>query len=208
MNDLDLDKTRATYDAVAASYAALVAGDLARQPVERSLLSLFAELASGPTADVGSGPGQVTAFLHEQGLDVFGVDLSPVMVDQARTAYPHLRFEAGSMTRLDEPDGSLAGLNARLSIIHIPDGELPGVLAEFRRVLAPDAPLMLTFQLGDTPKHFTQAWGRDVDMTIHRRRPETVAEMLTTAGFHVFVTTVFAPAGAPPGSQVASLIAR
>ena len=208
MNDLDLDRTRSTYDAVAASYAALVADDLSRQPVERSLLTLFAELASGPAADVGSGPGQVTAFLHEQGLDVFGIDLSPVMVDQARAAYPHLRFEVGSMTRLDEPDGSLAGLNAWLSIIHVPDGELPGVLAEFRRVLAPDAPLMLTFQVGDSPKHFTQAWGHEVDMTVHRRRPETVTEMLTAAGFQVFVTTVFAPAGAPAGAQVATLIAR
>ncbi|MFG1924627.1 class I SAM-dependent DNA methyltransferase [Cryptosporangium sp. NPDC048952] len=208
MNDLELDKIRSIYDAVAASYAALVVDDLPRQPVERSLLTLFAELASGRTADVGSGPGQIAAFLHEQGLDVYGVDLSPRMVAQARAAYPHLHFEVGSMTRLSEPDGSLDGLNAWFSIIHIPDGDLPNVLAEFRRVLAPSAPLMLTFQVGDAPKHFTQAWGHDIDMTIHRRRPETVADMLTAAGLHVFMTTVFEPVGTPPGSQAATLIAR
>jgi SAM-dependent methyltransferase len=45
--------------------------------VKRSLLMLFVESASGRTADVGCGPGHVTAFLRAQGLDVFGVDLSP-----------------------------------------------------------------------------------------------------------------------------------
>jgi len=39
---------------------------------KRGLLTLCAELASGRTADVGCGPGHVTAFLRGAGLDVFG----------------------------------------------------------------------------------------------------------------------------------------
>ncbi|ETK34889.1 hypothetical protein [Microbispora sp. ATCC PTA-5024] len=65
MTDLGfLEPTRSSYDAVAARYSTLFADDLPGQPVKRSLLTLFAELASGPAADVGCGPGHVTAFLR------------------------------------------------------------------------------------------------------------------------------------------------
>jgi SAM-dependent methyltransferase len=208
MSDLGfLDLTRSSYDAVAAGYSTLFVDELPGQPVKRSMLTLFAELASGRTADVGCGPGHVTAFLRAQGLDVFGVDLSPGMVERARANYPELQFEVGSMTGLEHPDRSLSGLNAWFSTIHIPDQELPGVLAEFHRVLIPGAPLMLAFQVGDGPKYFAEAWGHEVDLIIHRRRPETVTAMLTEAGFHVLVTTVHEPASAQPRKQAAYLIA-
>ena len=66
---------------------------------------------------------------------------------------------------------------------------------------------MLAFQVGDGPKHFAEAWGHEVDLTIHRRRPEMVTAMLTEAGFHVLVTTVHEPASTQPRKQAAYLIA-
>ncbi|MDU0289291.1 class I SAM-dependent methyltransferase [Saccharothrix longispora] len=57
------------------------------------------------------------------------------MVAVARRDHPHLRFDVGSMTDLDLPDGSVAGLLAWFSLIHVPDDEVPGVPAHFRRVL-------------------------------------------------------------------------
>lgn len=203
-----LETTRSSYSAAAAGYSAVLAGQLAQEPVLRSMLTLFAELASGPTADVGCGPGHVTAFLRGQGLDVFGIDLAPGMVEQARANYPDLRFEVGSMLALDQSDGSLAGLNAWFSIICVPDPELPGVLAEFHRVLAPGAPLMLSFQIGDGPRHFTEGWGRTVDLTLHFRRPEAVAAMLAEVGFEPVVTMVHDRTSTPPRKQGAFLIVR
>jgi SAM-dependent methyltransferase len=203
-----LDTTRSSYDAVAAGYSALFVDDLPGEPVKRSMLGLFAELAAGPVADVGCGPGHVTAFLRGRGLDVFGVDLSPGMVDQARANYPALRFEVGSMTALSAADCGLGGLNAWFSTIHVPDADLPGVLAEFHRVLIPGAPLMLAFQTGDGPQHFAEAWGHEVDLTIHRRRPETVASLLAEAGFEVVVTTIHEPVRTHPRREAAYVIAR
>src|SRR5437773_6198242 len=75
---------RASYDRVAAEYAERIAGELAGKPFDRALLDRFADQVRplGPVCDVGCGPGHVTAYLHERGLDVFGVDLSPEMVAQ------------------------------------------------------------------------------------------------------------------------------
>ncbi|MGZ6820822.1 MAG: class I SAM-dependent methyltransferase, partial [Blastococcus sp.] len=134
-----LDSVRAAYDTVAADYAELLRTELARKPLDRAMLGAFAELvhvdAEAPVADVGCGPGRVTAHLHTLGLPVFGIDLSPAMVAVARRTHPELRFDEGSMTALDLPDASLGGLVAWYSVIHTPPELLPGVFAEFARVL-------------------------------------------------------------------------
>ncbi|MFK0140271.1 class I SAM-dependent methyltransferase [Streptomyces murinus] len=72
-----------------------------------------------PVADVGCGPGHVTAHLRELGVDdAFGIDLSSAMVDVARRDHPRLRFAVGSMTDLDLADTSVAGLFG----FHVGDG--------------------------------------------------------------------------------------
>src|SRR3974390_3391872 len=84
----DPHAVRAAYDAVAVDYAALLRDELAAKPFDRALLGAFAELvlsgSAGPVADVGCGPGRVTAYLHGLGVETFGIDLSPAMVAVAR----------------------------------------------------------------------------------------------------------------------------
>src|SRR3981081_1801081 len=132
---------RAAYDPVAVDYAELLRTALAAKPLDRAMLAAFAELVqtagAGPVADLGCGPGRVTAPLHSLGLTAFGVDLSPGMVAVARRAHPDLRFDEGSLTALDLTDGALGGIVAWYSIIHTPPELLPVVCAEFYRVLAP-----------------------------------------------------------------------
>jgi trans-aconitate methyltransferase len=106
---------RASYDAIATDHAQRFADELADQPWDRAVLAAFAELvttAGGPVADLGCGPGYTTAHLRALGLDVSGVDLSPGMVAEAPRVHPDIRFEVGSMTALDRPDGQLAGVVA------------------------------------------------------------------------------------------------
>lgn len=84
---------RTSYDTVAASYAGQVREALAAEPYLRAALALLADMVQaagggGPVADVGCGPGHVTAHLHGLGVDAFGVDLSPAMIDVARRDHP------------------------------------------------------------------------------------------------------------------------
>jgi hypothetical protein len=70
---------------------------------------------------------------------------------------------------------------------------------------------MVAFQVGDEPKHYTEAWGHEVNLTFHRRRPETVAGLLTAAGFEMWATTVREPSdysGIAELRQQAYLIAK
>ena len=178
--------TRASYDVIAAACAEHWRDELARNPWERAVLGVFAELVGArPVADVGCGTGRVTAYLHDRGLDVFGIDLSPGMLAMARRDHPGIRFDVGSMLALDLPDGSLGGLMAYYSTIHLPDDRLPAALAEFARVLVADGHLLLAFQVGDGPRHLTEAFGHAIELDFHRRRPERMAELVSDAGMHV-----------------------
>jgi SAM-dependent methyltransferase len=200
-----LADTRISYDTVAAGYADQLRGVLAGQPYLRAALALFADLVraagGGPVADVGCGPGHVTAHLRDLGVEAFGVDLSLAMVEVARRDHPGLRFAVGSMTDLPLADASVAGLLAFWSLIHIPDTEVPAVLRHFRRALRPGGPLMLGFHVGDVSRLKTEGYGgHPMKVYVHRRTPERVAAWLREAGFTVEAQLLLDPGEPVPGA--------
>jgi SAM-dependent methyltransferase len=182
-----LTATRASYDEVADTVAELWRDDLDRKPWDRAVLATFAELvgAGGRVADVGCGTGRITAWLAARGLDVFGLDLSPGMLAVARRDHPQIAFFVGCMTDLQVPAGSLAGLVAFYSIIHIPPGCLPDVFEGFARALAPGGYLLVVFQAGDDVRHITEAYGHSFDLQFHRRTSDEVATLAEDAGLVV-----------------------
>ncbi|HST83845.1 MAG TPA: class I SAM-dependent methyltransferase [Kineosporiaceae bacterium] len=200
---------RVSYDTVAGSYADQVRGFLDEAPYVRAVLALFVELVQasggGLVADVGCGPGQITEHLHRLGAEVFGLDLSPGMIEVAQRDHPGLRFEVGSMTDLRLADASLAGLVAWYSLIHIPDNEIGVVFAQFRRVLRPDGLLLVGFHIGDTPLLKTQGYGgHPMKVYVHRRRLAHVEAWLEEHGFAVEAqVTLSSRDGAPAGILVA-----
>ncbi|MGW3966324.1 class I SAM-dependent methyltransferase [Amycolatopsis sp. NPDC005003] len=146
--------TAAAYDAVAVQYAEFAAEVWDKHALERAVWAAFADSVRGrgPVADLGCGPGHLTAHLRSLGLDAFGVDVSPAMIELARAAHPELRFEVGSMAALDLPDASLAGILSWYSLIHTPPAEIPGYFAEFARMSAPGGHVLLEcFESGGGP---------------------------------------------------------
>ncbi|WP_432094110.1 class I SAM-dependent methyltransferase [Streptomyces sp. bgisy100] len=180
-----LSATRDAYDAVAPTYAEMFRDTLRDSPLDRAMLGAFAEAVrvsgGGPVADLGCGPGHVTAHLDELGLAAFGVDASPAMIESARQAYPGLRFDVGSMAALTIADGALGGVLSRWSIIHTPPPELPVILAEFHRVLAPGGHLLVGFWASDDPSHPTPVFDHAV-APAYRWPPDHLAAMLRESG--------------------------
>ncbi|WP_236653480.1 class I SAM-dependent DNA methyltransferase [Streptacidiphilus melanogenes] len=184
------------YDAFAVRYAEQFRDTLHDRVLERALLRAFAELVrtngNGEVADLGCGPGHITAHLRELGLKAFGVDISPAMVRLAREANPGLRFELGSMAALDIADGSLGGVLSRSSVIHTPPQDLPVVLAEIGRVLAPGGHLLISLFATDDPSIPSQSFDHTVT-TAHRWSPDHLAGMLRDAGMGEVARTLCEP---------------
>ncbi|WP_051027678.1 class I SAM-dependent methyltransferase [Nocardia higoensis] len=201
-----MDTVRDAYDEMAGEYAEFARGLLENNPFERAPLDMFAEsVGAGPVADLGCGEGRISAYLAHAGLDVSGIDLSPRMIAQARAAHPGLRFEVGSLERTGLPSGTLAGLLAWYSLIHLPPERIPGALAEFARVLRPGGYALLGFQAAESagdPVAFDHAVVR-----AYRWWPERLADAARAAGFEVVLRMVRAPR---PGERFdqASLLLR
>lgn len=200
--------TRASYDAIAAAYADQFSDELRHKPLDRALLTAFAEqvrlAGSGRSRvwDIGCGPGHVTAFLAGLGLDAAGVDLSDGMVAQAQARHPDLEFSVGSMTALPAPDGSWDGLVSFYSLIHmIGDADVRTALAEFRRVLAVGGLLLLAVHAGEEVRHSTEWFGAPVDVSFRFFDPGWLGAELDHAGFTVEALTRRQPY---PGAEVAT----
>jgi ubiquinone/menaquinone biosynthesis C-methylase UbiE len=200
--------TRASYDAVAGAYAEAMSDELRRKPLDRALLSAFAEQVreaapdSARIWDVGCGPGHVTAFLAGAGLRAAGVDLSHGMVAQARKRHPDLEFSVGSMTALPAADASWDGLVSLYSLIHmIDDADLRAALAEYRRVLADGGLLLLAVHAGQEVRHSTDWFGAEVDVSFRFFDPAWLSAELERVGFAVESLTRRQPY---PGAEVAT----
>ena len=159
--------------------------------------SLFSDLIKaeslGSVADLGCGPGHVTAFLHGQGLNVFGVDLSSQMVAMATKDYSALRFQVGSIRALPLENRTLGGITAWYSIIHTPTAQLPATFEEFSRVLVEGGYLALAFQVGNEQVHLEQAYGHSVSLDAYRMDPNQISDLLASAGLIVQALLVRQP---------------
>jgi ubiquinone/menaquinone biosynthesis C-methylase UbiE len=203
--------TQASYDAVAAAYAEAMSDELRRKPLDRALLTAFAEQVREAARDsrgapgvwdVGCGPGHVTAFLAGLGLRAVGVDLSDGMVAEARKRHPDLEFGTGSMTALPAADASWDGLVSFYSLIHmIDDTDLRAALAEYRRVLADGGLLLLAVHAGEEVRHSAEWFGAEVDVSFRFFDPAWLSAELEQVGFAVESLTRRQPY---PGAEVAT----
>ncbi|MEU2613015.1 class I SAM-dependent methyltransferase [Micromonospora sp. NPDC007271] len=185
--DDERERTRRSYDTVAAEYHARLADELTDKPVDRALLAALLELAvpGTPVADLGCGPGHVTDWLSGRGVPAVGIDLSPQMVAVARHAYPGAEFREGDLLRLPAADGEFGAAVALYSVIHLAPDELRPALAEACRALRPGAPLLVAVHLGSEVRHLNEWWGHPVDVDFRFLAAETLLGALDDAGFAV-----------------------
>jgi SAM-dependent methyltransferase len=187
MNDGVTQRIRESYDRLADEYARRIFDELRYKPLDRELLDRFAAKVAGhgEVCDMGCGPGQVARYLRDAGATVFGLDLSPQMLVQARQFNPEIPFREGDMMSLDLPDGSLAGIAAFYAIVNIPKELLPSVFLEMQRVLQAGGLLLLAFHSGDDVVYEEELWGQPISMDFFLFQPSAIRDCLEAAGLAI-----------------------
>ncbi len=145
----------------------------------------FADAVSGlgRVLDVGCGPGTVTAYLAERGLDVSGVDLSPHMIENACRLHPQCRFGVAPATDLVLGEASFGGVLGWWSLFHLPRDVLPQVLSLFAGALKPGGHFITGTHVGDEDAARTEAYGGvPVRWTTYKWRPEQLVDLIEQAG--------------------------
>lgn len=175
----------AGYNLVAEDYATEFFEELGRKPFDCALLDDFAAdfRGQGVVYELGCGPGHVSRYLKDRGVDVHGLDLSLKMVQAARRLNPDITFAQGDMAALDLPDGSLAGVVLFYSIIHIEREDVTSALREMNRTLRPGGKLLMAFHSGEGKVHRDEWYGKPVSIDFRFFDGDEMAGYLAAAGF-------------------------
>jgi ubiquinone/menaquinone biosynthesis C-methylase UbiE len=187
MEDNLTQSIRDSYDRLADEYALRISGELQHKPLDRELLNRFAaEIAEREeVCDMGCGPGHVARYLRDLGTSVFGLDLSPKMLEEARRLNPDISFQVGNMMDLSLEDRTLAGIAAFYAIVNIPKECLPLVFREMERVLQPGGLLLLAFHCGDQVLRENELWGRSIAMDFFLFQPSEIRRFVEAAGLDI-----------------------
>lgn len=187
--------TQSSYDQVAAEYAEKFKDEMDDKPFDRDCLDRLAREVGhlGPICDLGCGPGQIARYLHGQGVETLGVDLSPRMVEEAQRLNPEIHFHQGDMLALPDADDSWGGIAAFYCILHIPREKVVDALREMKRVLKPGGRLLVTFHMGEELKHLDEWWEKPVNLDFAFFRPADMENWLMEAGFELVETLIRDP---------------
>ncbi len=170
---------RDAYAAMSQRYIGMLDGGWPDDEDDTALVERHLTGLGGLVLDLGCGPGHWTARLHRLGADVIGIDAVPEFVAHAQATHAGPGFRLGSMTEVDVPEHSVAGILAWYSTIHVPPHELDGVLAGFHRLLVPSGVLVAGFfDSDDTVAAFDHAV-----VTAYRWPADVFAAHLVAAGF-------------------------
>jgi SAM-dependent methyltransferase len=187
MMEQKTSEVQSSYDRVADEYVRHIYDELRHKPLDRQLLDRFSEEVQGVglACDLGCGPGQVARYLHDHGVAVCGVDLSPGMVERARKLNPSIEFRQGDMRSLEVPAAAWAGIAAFYAIVNLPPSDVVRAMHEMERVLRPGGLLLLSFHIGEEVLHETDLWGCAVCLDFYFFPSADVAGYLRAAGFEI-----------------------
>lgn len=193
------ERMRATYEAIAADYAAHTFGmtdDLAEYG--RKFVEYLP--ARARVLDIGCGAGRDMEWLEAQRLDVTGLDLSPGMLRQARSRVRGQLIE-GDMLRLGLPESHFHGVWCNAALLHLQKTDVPLALCEIRNVLVPRGVAALRVQKGAGEGWEQGAYGHDVDRFFARYSTDEFSRMLANAGFDVLSLDEHKPETPRPDRQ-------
>jgi ubiquinone/menaquinone biosynthesis C-methylase UbiE len=175
------------YDLVADEYARRIYDELQHKPLDCKLLDRFSDSVrnAGTACDLGCGPGHIAGYLHRQGVEVCGMDLSVGMIRCAQRLNPGIQFTHGDMRALPVTDNSWAGIAAFYAIVNLAQDDLAQALREMMRVLIPGGQLLLSFHIGDDTSQIEDLWDSGAALEFHFFRVSTVAGEIRGAGLEI-----------------------
>ena len=194
---LRLDRVTEAYAARAVEYVGAVGKITHATEADKTFVLEWARTLDGLVLDVGSGPGQWTDFLREEGIDVEGVEPTVAFLEEARRRYPRSTFQNGRAEQLNAQDSSLGGILAWFSLIHTPPQSIDEAFAEFARCIKPGGGLAVGFFSGADGEPFDHAI-----TTAYYWSVDGLTKHLLGAGFTVLDSQVRSMSGERPQGKI------
>jgi SAM-dependent methyltransferase len=181
----DRSKIEITYNTIDEEWAKAFAGEHEKKPMDREILTRFAQEIGDktPVWDFGCGSGNTTRYLKDLGIDISGLDLSEEMLVQARQNHPDIHFQKGDLLNLGFKDNSIYGVVAFYAIVHFTIEQVETAFREKFRVLQPGGRLLLTYHIGTGSIHLDNYLGKKVDIDFMFFSSDFIRSCLQKTGF-------------------------
>jgi len=134
---------------------------------------------------MGCGPGHITRYLFDKGLNVFGIDVSEKCVEIARRENPGMEFQTMNMAKLDIADESIDGIISFYSVIHTPRKFVSILFREFNRVLKKHGKILVVVKKGETEGYIDELEGSRTDLYSTHFQEGEIENYLKANGFKV-----------------------
>lgn len=182
------EETRRSFNLAAEKYWELFKDEVKQKEYDRVLLDRFAGdfCSESIICDAGCGPGHITRYLFDKGLNIFGIDLSERCIRIARRENPRMRFQVMDMARLDIGDESVDGIVSFYSIIHTPKRLVHILFREFGRVLKKEGKILVVVKKGNTEGYVDELAGFKTRLYFTNFTEEELKSYLQTCGFELF----------------------
>lgn len=175
-------KTRMIYDEHAGDYMKTT-GQLDQFPgLDRELDRFFDALPEGMVLDLGCGAGRDSEYFVQRGAVVIAGDLSESLLRTTRTRCAPFGLVQLDLLALPFASGSLAGVWACASVLHVPQSYHPQAFREIHRVLTPGGAVAVSLKEGSG-----EGWMEGGRLSFPRwfalRTPDAVVGELEAIGF-------------------------
>jgi ubiquinone/menaquinone biosynthesis C-methylase UbiE len=178
------------YDRAAKDYATAMWDELERKPFDQIILRWFAaQIPPDETVlEIGCGPGEVSGYLHRQGVKCLGTDISTQMIESAREYFPQVRFEVQDFLQLGYDDDAFCGVVGFYAIVNLDLEEVKALLVEVKRVLKREGLFLFSFHIDEGEektevKNFFNQEGNA--LTFYYFKVDDVKALVESVGYQV-----------------------
>lgn len=175
------------YDKIANKYTETFFNELDNKPLDRYLLEEFciSLRGKGKVCDLGCGPGHISRFVKDLGIDICGLDLSADMLKKAKEKNPDIEFIKGNMIDMKEKEKCFSGIILYYSIVHFSIKEVDKLFCDLRRILDNNGLLFLSFHVGNETLHVNSFFDEEVILDYIFFNTDEIVDILVKHKFKI-----------------------
>ena len=145
----------------------------------------------GRVLDVGCAGGRDSKKFVEAGLEVIGIDLVDVFLEEARKNVPQAKFIKMDLLGLEFPDNHFDGIWANAVLLHLKKEDVPRALKGFNRVLKHKGKLYIGVKRGSGEKYKEERLSGGEKRFFSYFLKNEMEKFVRDAGFRIISSKIF-----------------